>query len=666
MKNRALPSLWPIALILAVVVWAAVGCCSVPHAAAPADRQVLPEGRVLRFEKGTEGFKSFAGRLMSVQEAGVVREGIGALQFEYEAEPDRLLFFSKGDLSLEGIRCVSFWVRTDSPSILVVALDELDGSSYSYMVSTRAAEWHYVSAELSDFRLGDDSSDENDRLDVGEVRSIAVGDLTVLLSEHFAEHFRLAGYEKQGLHRLWLDEMIFSPGLKTSRHAPSGRIVLDDLEGALEGWGCFEPGLGTVSHVQGAGEARSGAGALEFRYRSEQGRLAAAARIGLNLRGLGTIAFQVRSEHDAWLAAGLMEHDESSYVHPFQVTSGEWIEKEIPLEAFILGEDSDDENWRLDPDQVFTFFIADISSFAGGAEGPNAIRVDDLAGLFTGETGGTPQWTGAESAVEEDLPSMHAALAEVHDDIADIHSLNLYHGLYFSAEQIREMIGLLERVRAVRARHGRETSRLAGLYADSLAELRRVRLGEGPIPMELQDEIDNGSNRFRYIEMRKNSEMRRLAGEAMAVLTPNQIDRIEHYNPCLIPPQSDTEPERMGQAADYAKGVELLESIYFKDRETFERERGILEGLALGGIRRIRELEGKAYDEEAEQARVAGLIDEFRSLDPATFETEKVRYTETIFHFEHPSLPLVQKVIANLLNPNVIPYLEDELERKEM
>ncbi len=665
MKNLKLSSLWSIALTMTVMVWAAVGCRSVPHAAAPVDRQVLPEERVLRFEKGTEGFKSFAGRLMSVQEAGVAREGIGALQFEYEAEPDRLLFFSKGDLSLEGIRCVSFWVRTDSPSLLVVALDELDGSSYSYMVSTRAAEWHYVSAELSDFKLGDDSSDENDRLDVGEVGSIAVGDLTVLLSEHFAEHFRLAGYEKQGIHRLWLDEMIFSPGPKTSRHAPSGRIVLDDLEGALEGWGCFEPGLGAVSHVQGAGEARSGAGAIEFRYRSEQGRLAAAARIGLNLRGLGTIAFQVRSERDVWLAAGLMEHDESSYVHPFQVAGGEWIEKEIPLEAFILSEDSADENWRLDPDQVFTFFIADISSFAGGAEGLNAIRVDDLAGLFTGETGEMPQWTGAESIVEEDLPSMHVPLAGVHDDIVDIHSLNLYHGLYLSAEQIREMIGLLERVRAVLARHGQEVSRLAGLYADSLVELRRVRLGEGAIPAELQDEIDNGSNQFRYIEMRKNSEMRRLAGEALAVLTPNQIDRIVNYNPCLIPPQSDTEPERMGQVADYAKGVELLESIYSKDRETFEREREILEGLALGGIRRIRELEGKKYDEEAEQARVAGLIDEFRSLDPAIFEVEKERYAKSIFYFEHPFIPLERKVIENLLNPNVIPYLEDELERKE-
>jgi len=661
MKKRDYLVLISIAAAMAIIAWSAAGCRSLPQTRSP-EVPVQAGEQVLRFEKGTEGFSSLAGRLLAVQDAGEVREGIGALKFEYEVEPDRLLFFSKGDLSLEGIQSVSFWVRTDSPSLLVVALDERDSSSYSYMVPTRAAEWHYVSAELSDFSLGDDSSDENERLDVDEVGSIAVGDLTALLSEHF----QLTGYEKQGLHRLWLDEMIFSPGPKTNRYAPSGRIVLDDLEGALEGWGCIEPGSGTVSHVQGAGGADSGTGALEFRYRTEQGHFTAAGRIGLNLRGLGAIAFRGRSEREAWLAAGLMERDESSYIHPFQVAGGEWIEKEIPLEAFILGEDSDDDNWRLDPDQVFVFFIADISHFVGGPAGPNAIRIDELAGRFTGEAGGAPQRTVMEMTMEEDLPSTHAGLAAVLEDVAVIHSLNLYHGLYLSAEQMREILGHLEQARAVQARHGLEVNRLAGLYTDSLAELRRVRLGEGAIPEGLQDEINNGSNRFRYIERRKNSEMKRLAGEALALLTLNQIDRIEHYNPCLIPPQSDTEPERMGQVADYSKGVAILEAIYSKDREAFEQERGMLEGLVLGGIERIRELDGREFDEEAEKVRITGLIDELRSLDPATFETEKERYSETIFHFEHPHLLLEQKVIANLLNPDVIPYLEQELERREM
>ena len=79
-------------------------------------------------------------------------------------------------------KALEMWVRTSADGTYLVNLEEKDGSRYDHVVTLAASDgWKKLTLAWSDFKLADDSRDENDKLDAGELKQILVADATSLL-----------------------------------------------------------------------------------------------------------------------------------------------------------------------------------------------------------------------------------------------------------------------------------------------------------------------------------------------------------------------------------------------------------------------------------------------------------------------------------------------------
>jgi hypothetical protein len=130
------------------------------------------------FEKGTDGWfvmrftPEIAGKVSHTTEEGHAKEGTGALALRYTTEPGKVPLVMRPTTNVNRL---SFWVRTlERPAELVVAAGEKDDSSYQTMLHLEPAEgWKRFEYDLGGFVLSADSADENDRLDFGEIGSVA-------------------------------------------------------------------------------------------------------------------------------------------------------------------------------------------------------------------------------------------------------------------------------------------------------------------------------------------------------------------------------------------------------------------------------------------------------------------------------------------------------------
>lgn len=84
-------------------------------------------------------------------------------------------------LDLAKAKGLELWVKTSADGTYLVNLEEKDGSRYDHVVTLAAAEgWKKLTLAWADFKLADDSRDENG-LDAAELKQIVVADATSLL-----------------------------------------------------------------------------------------------------------------------------------------------------------------------------------------------------------------------------------------------------------------------------------------------------------------------------------------------------------------------------------------------------------------------------------------------------------------------------------------------------
>ena len=123
-----------------------------------------------------------------------IKQGNGALEYSYELEREKYLaVFTKG-LNLSVFEKISFWIKTDEPSVIVIGIKERDRSEYNHFVQTPGNKWIKVEIKPDQFTLSDDSYDENNRLDLVQLD----GSVVVLDADNFLG--------ESGLQKFWIDE----------------------------------------------------------------------------------------------------------------------------------------------------------------------------------------------------------------------------------------------------------------------------------------------------------------------------------------------------------------------------------------------------------------------------------------------------------------------------
>jgi len=157
----------------------------------------------------------------------------------------------------------------------------------------------------------------------------------------------------------------------------------DTFEEGTSGWfvARFTPMIiGKVSRTTEEGKAREGRGALSFSFDLKPNTLPLTVR---NCPPVNRLSFWIRATHSqANVYVGAHERDDSDYGTIFSVEPGEgWKHVAVDMSTFVLGDDSQDENDRLDFDQITNVAIADVSAFMGGS-GPNVLLIDEVVGEF--------------------------------------------------------------------------------------------------------------------------------------------------------------------------------------------------------------------------------------------------------------------------------------------
>ena len=157
------------------------------------------------FEQGLDGWHAPRGRIGNIEIDGQVMKtdreedvkvGQCSLEWRYEYAPDRVSAILRRTRLDAAVNELRFWLKTEgAPVAVLVGLKERDGSEYEVVVQLdREGQWTLHKLRPSEFSLGDDSEDENDTLDLDQVREISLVDVTGLLQQAAGEN------------AIWLDD----------------------------------------------------------------------------------------------------------------------------------------------------------------------------------------------------------------------------------------------------------------------------------------------------------------------------------------------------------------------------------------------------------------------------------------------------------------------------
>ena len=248
----------------------------------------------------------------------------------------------------------------------------------------------------------------------------------------------------------------------------------------------------------------------------------------------------------------------------------------------------------------------------------------------------------------------------------DVQLLNLLNGLELSADQMRFLLAKAKEAEEIREEFKSKADENVGETTAVLSELRATLMKGENIPDSLRERWFSVHSKDLALREEYESEMTWLAREVQGILESHQIYALEHYVPCVIPPKGEA---RIGQAEDTAAGEETLARIRAIPTARFERNK---EEIARRIMERLKSYLPRGFvptiNEEEEIARILAILEEARGLSDVEFELQKTDLVQRVKSaYELPEAPVdvCVKIERHLLDPRIIPLLEEKLALKE-
>lgn len=329
-------------------------------------------------------------KLALVKEAAHVKSGKGALSYAYEVVPGSLrLLALQRELALEGMKSLRLFVKCSAATAVVVSLNERGGASYQCSVTCAAGAWQEIAVNLDELAVDDPAKDDNGRLDPGEVVSLHVLDIAGFVSTILPE--------LKGPRTLELDEVAFSTRAVPATTGPAQvtKVVpayrVDSFETAVIRWipisvdfadgpkfGLFQ----VLASIDASAPPAGGKQSLQFTYPRH------ATKVHGLMRGVEKVDLSSARSVDLWMKTSadgtyilnLEEKDGSRYNVKLELHSADgWKSFSFQLADFVLADDSQDENAKLDPGQIKQVLIADATGLLGGAAADSAtLWIDEV------------------------------------------------------------------------------------------------------------------------------------------------------------------------------------------------------------------------------------------------------------------------------------------------
>jgi len=323
-----------------------------------------------------------AAKLAVSHDPGIAEPTAGALKFNYTV--------AKGDLNVmylpvplgswTAAKSIKFRVRTDSQTMLAIALQEQDGGRYVAMIQAPKDRWQSVELSTSDFILAqekDDPKDPDGKLDMDRVAGIAISDMSqFLVATDNAMLQELFGVTK-GSHAMYIDSFTVGVDVLPAGSASIGTDVqLETFVHPQLAW----IGLGGMRMSQSSGLPLVGP-ALKADYHIAPGKVALITKQLPTwiLTGSKVLSFDIACTQPSHFIVQLEQYDGGKYNMMIETPGGSIPQhKKLLLSGFARGDDSTDKDTKLHLALIKSFLIIDASGMIDQAEHDNTIWLNHI------------------------------------------------------------------------------------------------------------------------------------------------------------------------------------------------------------------------------------------------------------------------------------------------
>ncbi len=320
-----------------------------------------------------------------------VYKGTGALELKYtqaqqapgEGEGIAGAMMVPIEMGLPGLQTLELALKTTASVPLLLALAETDESNYLCMVFCTAGQWHPITLSVDDFTLDENSFDENGRLDPELIKSLALVDISFFLRGMAQAKIPIYSEPAAPETTIWLDEVNLRTvplSDETSGLPPEDgeAVVIDTCDRPTFKWLALGGRDIRLSHNT---ENAAAGGCYRVDYSVPVGTifgLLRSIKVG-SLAGTRRLELSIKSSVDVSFLLTLEESDKSRY--SMQVPVGgmqPWQRLMINYTQLRLGDDSQDENGQLDPDQIKSVALVDLSALTTFQDSQNTLWLDDV------------------------------------------------------------------------------------------------------------------------------------------------------------------------------------------------------------------------------------------------------------------------------------------------
>jgi hypothetical protein len=338
------------------------------------------------FENGTGEWRSIGGqaKVGVADDPENVKTGQRALRFDYTVQAGQFeaLINPLATATFASLKSIKFWIKTSHSTTFLLALQEQGGGRFATVFSIAKDTWQNVEIDPAELILqdgADDPKDANGQLDLEKTEFIGLIDFDQVLIQMVGgapNPIAQMIHIPFGPRTLYLDEVTFSSRPLPESKATPDAYDIDLFQRPQAQWASI--GGATLERME-AKDAKDNA--LRVTYPQAPGHITALLkplRPGA-LAGKKQLSFQVASMKPTTLLLQLEETGGGKYNAPIEVP-GNATPKTITLNFsdFKTSPDSNDNNDRLDLDQVKQLLIVDATSLMGGMpEGaPGGIPLD--------------------------------------------------------------------------------------------------------------------------------------------------------------------------------------------------------------------------------------------------------------------------------------------------
>lgn len=301
-----------------------------------------------------------------------------------------------------------------------------------------------------------------------------------------------------------------------------------------------------------------------------------------------------------------------------------------------------------------------------------------LLGLGSGGASAAPK---ASLLGDPELQQAQERVQRLHQDISLI---NLLNGLHLTREQMTKLLALAREARQVREQLFSQQYRADLREAETAFTALKQEIQQGaPAKGEVPAQAARVNHRLKEVREQNWQQLAQscqsLEARLGQVLTPEQVQVVQSFTPCLIPPKDLRDPVRAGQAAPHEGVVHRLRQLRAlpEDRWQAFRDR-IVDRVVEKISQKVKPL--TAAEKQQEKSRLLSLADRVRQMPEADFEMAKENLVaelapqsrlkelkaELEARGQHLAKAHRSPLARYFLNDRIIPILEERLARGNM